>query len=124
MEPFTTKSSENQHDHQPLIVSGEEGKEMNNSSKPSNGVASEALVLIEQDQGLKVDREKQMIHGKKLVSSRVVIPERWGQEGLLKDWIDGSTFDAMLAPPKEAALAREALVAQARSPHPHLKLGF
>lgn len=44
--------------------------------------------------------------------SKAVIPERWGQEGSLKDWMDYSTFDALLAP-KEAAMARQALVAQA-----------
>ncbi|KAH6755324.1 hypothetical protein C2S53_014750 [Perilla frutescens var. hirtella] len=42
---------------------------------------------------------------------QVIIPERWGQEGLLKDWMDYSSFDALLAP-AEAALARQALLAQ------------
>jgi hypothetical protein len=42
-----------------------------------------------------------------------MIPDTWGQENLLKDWIDCSTFDELLAP-KEISSAREALVAEER----------
>jgi len=47
------------------------------------------------------------------VAGRVMIPDTWGQENLLKDWIDCSTFDELLAP-KEISSAREALVAEER----------
>ncbi|KAJ6927769.1 hypothetical protein NC651_011711 [Populus alba x Populus x berolinensis] len=47
------------------------------------------------------------------VAGRVMIPDTWGQENLLKDWIDCSTFDELLAA-KEISSAREALVAEER----------
>ncbi|KAI3411458.1 uncharacterized protein J3R85_017976 [Psidium guajava] len=47
------------------------------------------------------------------VAGRVPIPESWGQESFLKDWMDYSAFDTLLAP-KGLASAREALVAEGR----------
>lgn len=47
------------------------------------------------------------------VAGRVMIPDTWGQENLLKDWIDCSTFDELLAA-KEISSAREKLVAEER----------
>ncbi|GKV31799.1 hypothetical protein SLEP1_g40465 [Rubroshorea leprosula] len=45
------------------------------------------------------------------VAGRVWIPEIWGQEEFLKDWIDCSAFDESLVPngivPARTALARE-----------------
>ncbi|KAL3530397.1 hypothetical protein ACH5RR_009719 [Cinchona calisaya] len=46
-------------------------------------------------------------------AGRVHIPEKWGQEAFLKDWIDCSLFDAFLAP-KGVVSAREALVAEGK----------
>lgn len=43
------------------------------------------------------------------VAGRVWIPEIWGQEELLKDWIDCSAFDAPLVPSR-ISTARKALV--------------
>ncbi|KAL2239327.1 UNVERIFIED_CONTAM: Protein BIC1 [Sesamum indicum] len=63
-----------------------------------------------------VGREKLMRYWKEVNNggaSTIVVPERWGQEDLLKDWIDCSSFDALLAP-KGVGLARENLVAEAR----------
>ncbi|KAL5765494.1 hypothetical protein ACOSP7_016111 [Xanthoceras sorbifolium] len=48
------------------------------------------------------------------VAGRVLIPDNWGQEKLLKDWIDCSSFEALLLPNKIAS-ARKALVAAATS---------
>ncbi|XP_030458420.1 protein BIC2-like [Syzygium oleosum] len=45
------------------------------------------------------------------VAGRVLIPDSWGQESFLKDWMDYSAFDALLAP-KGIASAREALMAE------------
>ncbi|CAN8254680.1 unnamed protein product [Cochlearia groenlandica] len=47
------------------------------------------------------------------VAGRVWIPGIWGQEELLKDWIDCSTFDTCLVPDGISS-ARAALVDEAR----------
>uniref|UniRef100_A0A2P2Q622 Protein BIC1 n=1 Tax=Rhizophora mucronata TaxID=61149 RepID=A0A2P2Q622_RHIMU len=47
------------------------------------------------------------------VAGRVWIPEIWGQEALLKDWIDCSVFDASLVP-NNITSARSALVEEDR----------
>ncbi|KAK6926579.1 hypothetical protein RJ641_008298 [Dillenia turbinata] len=47
------------------------------------------------------------------VAGRVMIPDEWGQEELLKDWVDYSSFDALLVP-SGIGSAREALVAEGR----------
>lgn len=47
------------------------------------------------------------------IAGRVWIPEIWGQEELLKDWIDCSTFDTCLVPAGISS-ARTALVEEAR----------
>lgn len=48
------------------------------------------------------------------VAGRVLIPEKWGQEQLLKDWIEYATFDALFAPHRMILSARDALIADAR----------
>ncbi|KAJ0021229.1 hypothetical protein Pint_31889 [Pistacia integerrima] len=53
-------------------------------------------------EGLKRHREE--------VAGSVLIPDQWGQEEMLKDWIDCSAFEALLVPNKIAS-ARKALVA-------------
>ncbi|GMN39478.1 hypothetical protein TIFTF001_008714 [Ficus carica] len=47
------------------------------------------------------------------MAGRVWIPDIWGQEDLLKDWIDCSTFDACLVP-KGIMSARAALAEEGR----------
>ncbi|KAL1195686.1 Protein BIC1 [Cardamine amara subsp. amara] len=47
------------------------------------------------------------------IAGRVWIPDIWGQEDLLKDWIDCSTFDTCLVPAGISS-ARAALVEEAR----------
>ncbi|WJZ89908.1 hypothetical protein VitviT2T_009091 [Vitis vinifera] len=47
------------------------------------------------------------------VGGKVLIPDKWGKEDLLKEWIDYSSFDALLAP-NGIGVAREALVAAGR----------
>ncbi|KAI9090616.1 hypothetical protein K1719_028469 [Acacia pycnantha] len=49
------------------------------------------------------------------VAGRVWIPEMWGQEELLKDWINCSAFDAPFVPSR-IMTARAALVQQGRRP--------
>ncbi|KAK9938853.1 hypothetical protein M0R45_015570 [Rubus argutus] len=47
------------------------------------------------------------------VAGHVTIPDSWGQEELLKDWIDYSPFDALMVP-KGLSSAREALAMEGR----------
>ncbi|XP_050228672.1 protein BIC1 [Mercurialis annua] len=48
------------------------------------------------------------------VAGKVWIPEIWGQEELLKDWIDCTAFDTPLMPNSRIMSAREALVQEGR----------
>ncbi|XP_073007503.1 protein BIC1-like [Typha latifolia] len=47
------------------------------------------------------------------MAGRVWVPETWGQESLLKEWIDSSVFDKSLVP-KGLLSARAALVDECR----------
>ena len=47
------------------------------------------------------------------VAGRVVVPERWGMEDRMREWIDYSSFDRVLAP-NGVRSAREALVVEAQ----------
>ncbi|OMO49519.1 hypothetical protein CCACVL1_30959 [Corchorus capsularis] len=75
-----------------------------------HGTASneEALMLQNKDSG----RERLKRHREE-VAGRVLIPDKWGKEELLKDWIDYSSFDKLLAP-SGLALARQALMGDGR----------
>ncbi|CAK9323049.1 unnamed protein product [Citrullus colocynthis] len=57
-------------------------------------------------------RERLKRHRREM-AGRVWIPETWGQEELLKDWIDCSAFDACLFPTGIGS-ARAALVEEGR----------
>ncbi|CAD6250806.1 unnamed protein product [Miscanthus lutarioriparius] len=46
------------------------------------------------------------------MAGRVRIPEMWGQERLLKDWVDCAVFDRPLAATTGLLTARDALVAE------------
>ncbi|XP_044506694.1 protein BIC2-like [Mangifera indica] len=55
-------------------------------------------------------RERLKRHREEVAAGSVLIPDKWGQEELLKDWIDCSAFEGVLVPNKIAS-ARKALVA-------------
>ncbi|XP_020246722.1 protein BIC1-like [Asparagus officinalis] len=57
-------------------------------------------------------RERLKRHSKEM-AGRVWIPDIWGQESLLKDWVDCAAFDRSLMP-KEVVSARQALVEESR----------
>uniref|UniRef100_A0A0D9VGM7 Uncharacterized protein n=1 Tax=Leersia perrieri TaxID=77586 RepID=A0A0D9VGM7_9ORYZ len=46
------------------------------------------------------------------MAGRVWIPDMWGQERLLKDWVDCAVFDRPLAATRGLLTARDALVAE------------
>ncbi|CAN6278728.1 unnamed protein product [Urochloa humidicola] len=51
------------------------------------------------------------------MAGRVRVPDMWGQERLLKDWVDCAVFDRPLAATAGLLTARDALVAEcARRP--------
>nr|GMD17861.1 protein BIC1-like [Ipomoea batatas] len=53
------------------------------------------------------------------VAGRVLVPEKWGQEGLLREWMDYSSFDALMAP-KGLLSARQDLISQAKRTYEQL----
>jgi hypothetical protein len=68
--------------------------------------SSEPEAALQKESG----RERLKRHREE-VAGRVLIPDTWGQEELLKDWIDYSSFDALLAP-KGIMSARESLISE------------
>lgn len=68
--------------------------------------ATEPEAILQRESG----RERLKRHREE-VAGRVLIPDTWGQEGLLKDWIDYSSFDNLLAP-SGLMSARESLISQ------------
>ncbi|CAN0879514.1 Protein BIC1 [Linum grandiflorum] len=75
--------------------------------EPATGHRGTHPAAEEADEGW-CGREKLKKH-RKDVAGKVWIPETWGQEQLLKDWIDCSAFDASIM---SASSARDALVQQ------------
>lgn len=74
----------------------------------------ESLPGVDEYESLEEDSGRERIKGhQKEAAGKVKIPEKWGQEELMKDWIDHSSFDASLAP-KGILSARAALAAEGR----------
>ncbi|XP_054814117.1 protein BIC2-like [Prosopis cineraria] len=73
--------------------------------KPNDSSASS----FEEDEG----RERLKRH-RDDVAGKVKIPDKWGQEQMMKDWIEFSTFDALLGSHRMIIAARDALIADAR----------
>ena len=70
---------------------------------------------VEGDEALveETGRERLKRHREE-VMGRVKIPENWGQEKLLNEWIDCTTFDGLFAPHRMIVAARDALAADGR----------
>ncbi|XP_014497556.1 protein BIC1 [Vigna radiata var. radiata] len=51
-----------------------------------------------------------------MMMEKVNIPEDWGQEQKLNDWVDYTMFNAFLAPHSLIVSARDALIANACKP--------
>ncbi|GAB4856394.1 hypothetical protein Ancab_014313 [Ancistrocladus abbreviatus] len=71
-------------------------------------VGCRKVIKVEEDSG----RERLKRHRVE-VAGQVWIPDIWGQEELLKDWVDCSAFDSALVP-KGILSARSALVEEGR----------
>ncbi|KAK7335633.1 hypothetical protein VNO80_27575 [Phaseolus coccineus] len=59
-------------------------------------------------------REKLKRLREEVMMEKINIPEDWGQERKLKDWIDCTMFDAFLAPHSLIVSARDALCMQSK----------
>ena len=97
------------------------------TSAGTSGVAAvkedgkkECLVMITEESGQRKGEDHEEDCGRERLkrhrvemAGRVWIPDIWGQESFLKDWIDCAAFDTCLVP-KGLVLAREALVQDCR----------
>lgn len=92
------------------------------SSSSSKGKAKLDTWLLEEGHDGDENYGKVIIEGRERVKrqreevmGKVKVPENWGQEKLLKEWIDYTTFDgSMFAPHRLIVAARDALVADVR----------
>lgn len=82
------------------------------SDKKDRALTEEKPKQNQEEERVDTGREKLKKHRRE-IAGRVWIPEIWGQEELLKDWIDCSTFDTCLVPAGISS-ARAALVGEAR----------
>ncbi|KAL7137378.1 hypothetical protein ABFS83_10G087700 [Erythranthe nasuta] len=78
------------------------------ATKKSVGITTAAV----EDGGVGAGRERLKRHRVE-VAGRVWIPDMWGQENFLKDWIDCTAFDASLVN-SSITSARDSLVEEAR----------
>ncbi|KAK9127777.1 hypothetical protein Syun_016574 [Stephania yunnanensis] len=99
---------------------GHNNNELSSSQSPGRStpsLLSPSIHKVDENAGGNCGREKLMIMKKRhqgdLAAGRLRIPEIWGHEGLLKEWIDCSAFNASLVPPGLMS-ARAALVEEAR----------
>ncbi|RRT74253.1 hypothetical protein B296_00014609 [Ensete ventricosum] len=97
------------------LVASSDGPERKKNSGPNVGSSTNEHVTAEitkesTNPGVVEEsgRERLRRHRTEM-AGRVWIPEIWGQESLLKDWIDSSVFDRPLVP-KGSVSARRALV--------------
>ncbi|KAI5425487.1 hypothetical protein KIW84_031334 [Lathyrus oleraceus] len=86
-------------------------KEKMASVKDDVDVDAKELTTVDEEEVEEVSERERLKRHRVEVAGRVWIPEIWGQEELLKDWIDCTAFDAPLIPSK-ITMARAALVQQ------------
>ena len=88
-------------------------------TRKENTVASDAEVQVNEndEKNNEVEEEtgrERLKRHREEVAGRVAIPDKWGKEQMMKDWIDFTTFDALFAPHRLIVTARDALIADAR----------
>lgn len=105
-----THKTDQQEDTQRLSSKTHQREKYEETALPADEVlpAVAASEAVPEDGG----RERLKKHRVE-VAGRVWIPDIWGQEDLLKDWIDCSAFDASLVPTGIMS-AREALAEEGR----------
>ncbi|KAL5216706.1 hypothetical protein ABZP36_008107 [Zizania latifolia] len=93
-------SSASSEEEVPVLVPDPAGKEKEHEQEQDSAV----------DDGQESTRERLKRHRREM-AGRVWVPDMWGQEKLLKDWVDCAVFDRPLVPP-DLLTARRALVAE------------
>ncbi|KAE9600737.1 hypothetical protein Lalb_Chr14g0376051 [Lupinus albus] len=88
---------------------------IDNNNKGINMLVSHAMTTdkanetrVEESGRERLKRHREEVMGK------VKIPKYWGQEKLLKEWVDYTTFDALFPPHTSIITARDALIADGR----------
>nr|KYP71120.1 hypothetical protein KK1_010364 [Cajanus cajan] len=88
-----------------------------NKDVTQNPCASKPLEALQEETSVAEDSGRERLKRHRVeVAGRVWIPDIWGQEDLLKDWIDCAAFDAPLVPSR-ISTAREALVQECTRPN-------
>lgn len=97
---------------EPAIVSEVPSTENLDEPGSSDASAAGAVAAKEEEEAAECARERLKRHRREM-GGQVWIPEMWGQESLLKDWVDCAAFDSSLVPAGLVS-AREALVSECR----------
>jgi hypothetical protein len=103
-------------DHQQAEAEGAEKKSSSALAAGSGGGEPMAARRTEE-----ISARERLKRHRTEMAGRVRIPDMWGQERLLKDWVDCAVFDRPLAATTGLLNARDALVAEcatARRPGP------
>lgn len=118
----TESTQESQKPESPLLEDSQESEKSEDSADNEKAAEEEGSALTPPrknnvtggEDGGGSGRERLKRHRVE-VAGRVWIPDMWGQEDLLKDWIDCTSFDASLAR-ATILMARDSLAKDARSP--------
>ncbi|CAL1360618.1 unnamed protein product [Linum trigynum] len=102
-------------------ITGRDGAVVVEETATTTATTTTPPLLQEEEDGW-CGREKLKRHRVE-VAGRVWIPETWGQEELLKDWIDCSAFDATIVSngimsARDALAAQQGLRTRLRTPSP------
>jgi len=96
---------------------------LKNSTEDDDKVKEHSEKNIGRVDAEETGREKLKRLREEVMMEKVDIPEDWGQEQKLKDWIDYTVFNAFLAPHSLIVSARDSLVANAcKAKSPRLRI--
>lgn len=105
--PAAGTSESSSADQAPPPPAPSEGAE-----KKNNRAAEEAELVTRRPAVAEESARERLKRHRTEMEGRVRIPEMWGQERLLKDWVDCAVFDRPLAASTGLLTARDALVAE------------
>ncbi|CAK8571390.1 unnamed protein product [Lathyrus sativus] len=107
---MTQQSSTKPHDQMDLEFKKPHQLKDNSLKEHTNLDVTKGTLVVEEEE--ESGREKLKRHRVEM-AGRVWIPDIWGQEEFLKDWIDCTTFDPPLISSAKIVTARTALVQEA-----------